>query len=99
MKKVQGSTHCDNEANLFKAIDHLLGRFYTGERDPKPLETILKPFLMIVEELPPNSCKQKVKKYTVVLNFEREKNTTHPDSGTRTAFEFEYKKPRLSLLW
>jgi hypothetical protein len=91
MSKVQGSTHCPFEANVLESIDHLLGRFYTfGERDPEPLKTILKPFKMIVEELPPKSCKQKVKKYTVILDFE---------SGTQTTFHFEYKKPRLSLLW
>ena len=90
MSKVQASTHCDNEANVLESIDHLLGRFYTlGERDPKPLKTLLKPFTMIIEEIPPKNCKQKVKKYTVILDFE---------NGRSSKFYFEYKKPRLSLL-
>ena len=90
MSKVHASTHCPTETNVLESIDHLLGRFYTmGERDPKPLKTLLKPFTMIIEELPPKNCKQKVKKYTVILNFE---------NGQPSKFSFEYKKPRLSLL-
>jgi len=62
MSKVQGSTHCPTETNVLESIDHLLGRFYTlGERDPKPLKTLLKPFTMIVEEIPLKTVNKRLK--------------------------------------